>query len=136
MSRCCSPTRSPAVGGLTAPCSAVCLQVHIFHPPLVPSKYRSLLTDYVALARTRLADLKASHGLPSPAAAAYSASPHKGQCLTFPTMSPLQVSVENMGLYEDLSSARDIAEVRPPRFCGFLWPLARAHQAQSDFLGL
>ncbi|XP_049559518.1 Fanconi anemia group A protein isoform X2 [Orcinus orca] len=56
------------------------LQVHILHPPLVPSKYRSLLTDYVALARTRLADLK--------------------------------VSVENMGLYEDLSSAGDITEPR------------------------
>uniref|UniRef100_A0A452TVY9 FA complementation group A n=1 Tax=Ursus maritimus TaxID=29073 RepID=A0A452TVY9_URSMA len=61
------------------------LQVPILHPPLVPSKYRSLLTDYVALARTRLADLK--------------------------------VSVENMGLYEDLSSARDIAE-----------PHSQAHQ--------
>ncbi|XP_027472909.1 Fanconi anemia group A protein isoform X11 [Zalophus californianus] len=54
------------------------MQVHILHPPLVPSKYRSLLTDYVTLAKTRLADLK--------------------------------VSVENMGLYEDLSSARDITE--------------------------
>ncbi|KAF3817535.1 hypothetical protein GH733_012822 [Mirounga leonina] len=42
------------------------MQVHILHPPLVPSKYRSLLTDYV--------------------------------------------SMENMGLYEDLSSARDITE--------------------------
>ncbi|XP_024591394.1 LOW QUALITY PROTEIN: Fanconi anemia group A protein [Neophocaena asiaeorientalis asiaeorientalis] len=56
------------------------LQVHILHPPLVPSKYRTLLTDYVALARTRLADLK--------------------------------VSVENMGLYEDLSSAGDVTEPR------------------------
>ncbi|XP_032320532.1 Fanconi anemia group A protein isoform X2 [Camelus ferus] len=36
------------------------LQVHILHPPLVPSRYRSLLTDYVSLARTRLADLKVS----------------------------------------------------------------------------
>ncbi|XP_054426243.1 Fanconi anemia group A protein [Pteronotus mesoamericanus] len=54
------------------------LQVHILHPPLVPSKYRSLLTDYISLAKTRLADLK--------------------------------VSVENMGLYEDLSSAGDIIE--------------------------
>ncbi|XP_021561324.2 Fanconi anemia group A protein isoform X1 [Neomonachus schauinslandi] len=54
------------------------MQVHILHPPLVPSKYRSLLTDYVTLAKTRLADLK--------------------------------VSMENMGLYEDLSSARDITE--------------------------
>ncbi|XP_045431802.1 Fanconi anemia group A protein isoform X3 [Pipistrellus kuhlii] len=54
------------------------LQVHILHPPLVPSKYRSLLTDYVSLAKTRLADLK--------------------------------VSVENMGLYEDLSTARDVTE--------------------------
>ncbi|XP_027472901.1 Fanconi anemia group A protein isoform X4 [Zalophus californianus] len=61
------------------------MQVHILHPPLVPSKYRSLLTDYVTLAKTRLADLK--------------------------------VSVENMGLYEDLSSARDITE-----------PHSQAHQ--------
>nr|XP_020740950.1 Fanconi anemia group A protein [Odocoileus virginianus texanus] len=54
------------------------LQVHILHPPLVPGKYRALLTDYVALAKTRLADLK--------------------------------VSIENMGLYEDLSSAGDITQ--------------------------
>nr|XP_008533875.1 PREDICTED: Fanconi anemia group A protein isoform X6 [Equus przewalskii] len=54
------------------------MQVHILHPPLVPNKYRSLLTDYVTLAKTRLADLK--------------------------------VSIENMGLYEDLSSARDVTE--------------------------
>ncbi|XP_063653596.1 Fanconi anemia group A protein isoform X4 [Pan troglodytes] len=53
-------------------------KVHILHPPLVPSKYRSLLTDYISLAKTRLADLK--------------------------------VSIENMGLYEDLSSAGDITE--------------------------
>uniref|UniRef100_A0A5F9DGS5 FA complementation group A n=1 Tax=Oryctolagus cuniculus TaxID=9986 RepID=A0A5F9DGS5_RABIT len=59
-----------------------CLQVHILHPPLVPDKYRSLLSDYVSLAKTRLADLK--------------------------------VSIENMGLYEDLASAGDIAEVRSP----------------------
>ncbi|XP_037671434.1 Fanconi anemia group A protein isoform X3 [Choloepus didactylus] len=36
------------------------LQVHLLHPPLAPSKYRLLLTDYVALAKTRLADLKVS----------------------------------------------------------------------------
>ncbi|KAM5297919.1 Fanconi anemia group A protein [Glossophaga mutica] len=54
------------------------LQVHILHPPLVPSKYRSLLTDYISLAKTRLADLKAS--------------------------------VDNMGLYEDVSSAGDVTE--------------------------
>ncbi|XP_047566030.1 Fanconi anemia group A protein isoform X4 [Lutra lutra] len=54
------------------------LQAHILHPPLVPSKYRSLLTDYIALAKTRLSDLK--------------------------------VSMENMGLYEDVSSAGDITE--------------------------
>ncbi|XP_061029184.1 Fanconi anemia group A protein isoform X4 [Eubalaena glacialis] len=58
------------------------LQVHVLHPPLVPSKYRALLTDYVALARTRLADLK--------------------------------VSIENMGLYEDLSSAGDVTENHGP----------------------
>ncbi|XP_019675757.1 Fanconi anemia group A protein isoform X5 [Felis catus] len=61
------------------------MQAHILHPPLVPSKYRSLLTDYVTLAKTRLADLK--------------------------------VSLENMGLYEDLSSARDVTE-----------PHSQAHQ--------
>ncbi|XP_058530791.1 Fanconi anemia group A protein [Ochotona princeps] len=55
-----------------------CLQVHILHPPLVPDKYRSLLSDYISLAKTRLADLK--------------------------------VSIENMGLYEDLTSTGDIAE--------------------------
>ena len=38
----------------------LCPQVHILHPPLVPGKYRALLTDYVALAKTRLADLKVS----------------------------------------------------------------------------
>ncbi|KAM7058376.1 Fanconi anemia group A protein isoform 2-T2 [Molossus nigricans] len=58
--------------------SGHCFQVHILHPPLVPSRYRSLLTDYIALARTRLSDLK--------------------------------VSMENMGLYEDLSTAGDIIE--------------------------
>ncbi|XP_057609613.1 Fanconi anemia group A protein [Chionomys nivalis] len=54
------------------------MQVHIFHPPLVPSKYHSLLTDYISLAKTRLVDLK--------------------------------VSVENLGLYEDLSFSGDVAE--------------------------
>ncbi|XP_069843921.1 Fanconi anemia group A protein isoform X1 [Dipodomys merriami] len=54
------------------------LKVHILYPPLVPSKYRSLLMDYISLAKTRLADLK--------------------------------VSLENMGLYEDLSLAGDVAE--------------------------
>ncbi|KAL1784773.1 hypothetical protein HispidOSU_020115 [Sigmodon hispidus] len=54
------------------------MQVHIFHPPLVPSKYHSLLTDYISLAKTRLVDLK--------------------------------VSLENVGLYEDLSSSGDIAK--------------------------
>uniref|UniRef100_A0A8C0JWV1 FA complementation group A n=1 Tax=Canis lupus dingo TaxID=286419 RepID=A0A8C0JWV1_CANLU len=62
------------------------MQVHILYPPLVPSKYRSLLTDYVTLAKTRLADLKVS-------------------------------LVENMGLYEDLSSAKDVTE-----------PHSQAHQ--------
>ncbi|XP_047385809.1 Fanconi anemia group A protein isoform X2 [Sciurus carolinensis] len=54
------------------------MQVHVLHPPLVPGKFRALLADYVALARTRLADLK--------------------------------VSLENMGLYENLSSAGDVTE--------------------------
>ncbi|XP_054652028.1 Fanconi anemia group A protein-like [Dunckerocampus dactyliophorus] len=36
------------------------LKVHILHPPYVPVKHRSLLMDYVTLAKTRLADLKES----------------------------------------------------------------------------
>ncbi|XP_077888972.1 Fanconi anemia group A protein isoform X3 [Ictidomys tridecemlineatus] len=57
------------------------MQVHVLYPPLVPGKYRTLLTDYVALAKTRLADLK--------------------------------VSLENMGLYEHLSSSEDVTENQP-----------------------
>uniref|UniRef100_A0A087Y105 FA complementation group A n=1 Tax=Poecilia formosa TaxID=48698 RepID=A0A087Y105_POEFO len=49
------------------------LKVHILHPPFVPPKHRSLLMEYVTLAKTRLADL--------------------------------QESVEDMGLYEDVSAA-------------------------------
>ncbi|KAF3689254.1 Fanconi anemia group A protein [Channa argus] len=33
-------------------------KVHILHPPYVPVKHRSLLMEYVSLAKTRLADLK------------------------------------------------------------------------------
>ncbi|XP_071767373.2 Fanconi anemia group A protein [Centroberyx gerrardi] len=49
------------------------LKVHILHPPYVAMKHRSLLMEYISLAKTRLADLK--------------------------------VSVEDMGLYEDVSGA-------------------------------
>ncbi|NWX41782.1 FANCA protein, partial [Steatornis caripensis] len=48
------------------------LKVHIMYPPFVPTKHRSILLEYVTLAKTRLADLK--------------------------------VAIEDMGLYEDLSS--------------------------------
>ncbi|XP_008291818.1 Fanconi anemia group A protein [Stegastes partitus] len=34
------------------------LKVHILHPPYVPVKHRSLLMEYVSLAKTRLADLQ------------------------------------------------------------------------------
>ncbi|XP_059713547.1 Fanconi anemia group A protein isoform X5 [Haemorhous mexicanus] len=34
------------------------LKVHIMFPPFVPSKHRSLLLEYITLAKTRLADLK------------------------------------------------------------------------------
>ncbi|KAF7244657.1 Fanconi anemia group A protein [Varanus komodoensis] len=54
------------------------LKVHILHPPLVPSKYRPFLLEYVTLAKTRLADLK--------------------------------VSIEDMGLYEDLSSTKEAVQ--------------------------
>ncbi|XP_024138361.1 Fanconi anemia group A protein isoform X2 [Oryzias melastigma] len=36
------------------------LKVHILNPPYVPVKHRSLLMEYVSLAKTRLADLKES----------------------------------------------------------------------------
>ncbi|XP_054885707.1 Fanconi anemia group A protein-like isoform X2 [Poeciliopsis prolifica] len=36
------------------------LKVHILHPPFVPPKHRSLLMEYVTLAKTRLADLQES----------------------------------------------------------------------------
>ncbi|XP_056137246.1 Fanconi anemia group A protein [Lampris incognitus] len=49
------------------------LKVHILHPPYVAVKHRSLLLEYVSLAKTRLTDLK--------------------------------VSVEDMGIYEDVSGA-------------------------------
>ncbi|XP_009944846.1 PREDICTED: Fanconi anemia group A protein, partial [Leptosomus discolor] len=49
------------------------LKVHIMYPPFVPAKHRSILLEYITLAKTRLADLK--------------------------------VAIEDMGLYEDLSSA-------------------------------
>uniref|UniRef100_A0A4W2E7D8 FA complementation group A n=1 Tax=Bos indicus x Bos taurus TaxID=30522 RepID=A0A4W2E7D8_BOBOX len=65
-------------GPAVFPSYATWFQVHILHPPLVPGKYRTLLTDYVVLAKTRLADLK--------------------------------ISIENMGLYEDLSSAGDVTQ--------------------------
>ncbi|KFZ52276.1 Fanconi anemia group A protein, partial [Antrostomus carolinensis] len=48
------------------------LKVHIMYPPFVPTKHRSILLEYITLAKTRLADLK--------------------------------VAIEDMGLYEDLSS--------------------------------
>ncbi|XP_054245618.1 Fanconi anemia group A protein [Indicator indicator] len=48
------------------------LKVHIMFPPVVPAKHRSILLEYITLAKTRLADLK--------------------------------VAIEDMGLYEDLSS--------------------------------
>ncbi|KAM8985664.1 Fanconi anemia group A protein [Ara ararauna] len=48
------------------------LKVHIMYPPFVPAKHRSVLLEYITLAKTRLDDLK--------------------------------VAIEDMGLYEDLSS--------------------------------
>ncbi|XP_063440425.1 Fanconi anemia group A protein homolog isoform X2 [Mytilus trossulus] len=35
-----------------------CLKVHILRPPFVPSKCKDLLSDYIVLGKTRLADLK------------------------------------------------------------------------------
>ncbi|KAM5138070.1 Fanconi anemia group A protein [Mantella aurantiaca] len=51
------------------------LKVHILHSPFVPTKFRSLLMEYITLAKTRLADMK--------------------------------VSIEDMGLYEDLTVGSD-----------------------------
>ncbi|MBZ3876319.1 Fanconi anemia group A protein [Sciurus carolinensis] len=81
------------------------MQVHVLHPPLVPGKFCALLADYVALARTRLADLKASPCPPGPAGTRQSLSLLLGSSFSF-----LKVSLENMGLYENLSSAGDVTE--------------------------
>ncbi|NXP19943.1 FANCA protein, partial [Scytalopus superciliaris] len=54
------------------------LKVHIMYPPFVPTKHRSLLFEYITLAKTRLADLK--------------------------------VAIEDMGLYEDLSSTDEAVQ--------------------------
>ncbi|NWU16526.1 FANCA protein, partial [Cephalopterus ornatus] len=54
------------------------LKVHIMYPPFVPTKHRSLLLEYIALAKTRLSDLK--------------------------------VAIEDMGLYEDLSSTDEAVQ--------------------------
>ncbi|NXK98292.1 FANCA protein, partial [Formicarius rufipectus] len=54
------------------------LKVHIMYPPFVPTKHRSLLLEYITLAKTRLADLK--------------------------------VAIEDMGLYEDLSSTDEAVQ--------------------------
>ncbi|OBS77115.1 hypothetical protein A6R68_16418 [Neotoma lepida] len=67
------------------------MQVHIFHPPLVPSKYHSLLTDYISLAKTRLADLKASLAT-TLALPGSTQCPSLYSCVCF---SPLKVSLEN-----------------------------------------
>uniref|UniRef100_A0A8C5U7D5 FA complementation group A n=1 Tax=Malurus cyaneus samueli TaxID=2593467 RepID=A0A8C5U7D5_9PASS len=58
--------------------SAPYLKVHIMYPPFVPTKHRSLLLEYITLAKTRLADLK--------------------------------VAIEDMGLYEDLSSPSEAVQ--------------------------
>ncbi|XP_030812031.1 Fanconi anemia group A protein isoform X3 [Camarhynchus parvulus] len=54
------------------------LKVHIMFPPCVASKHRSLLLEYISLAKTRLADL--------------------------------QVAIEDMGLYEDLSAPEEAVQ--------------------------
>ncbi|NXW43109.1 FANCA protein, partial [Nyctiprogne leucopyga] len=54
------------------------LKVHIMYPPFVPTKHRSVLLEYITLAKTRLADLK--------------------------------VAIEDMGLYEDLSSTDEAVQ--------------------------
>ncbi|NWW12479.1 FANCA protein, partial [Oreocharis arfaki] len=54
------------------------LKVHIMYPPFVPTKHRSLLLEYITLAKTRLTDLK--------------------------------VAIEDMGLYEDLSSTDEAVQ--------------------------
>uniref|UniRef100_A0A8C3MXI6 Fanconi anaemia group A protein N-terminal domain-containing protein n=1 Tax=Geospiza parvula TaxID=87175 RepID=A0A8C3MXI6_GEOPR len=59
------------------------LKVHIMFPPCVASKHRSLLLEYISLAKTRLADL--------------------------------QVAIEDMGLYEDLSAPEEAPQAQALR---------------------
>lgn len=61
---------------------------------------------------------------------AFPCGPAPGWVLMLSPVS-LQVSIENMGLYEDLSSAKDVREVTAP------WGLSLyVQQSQSGFLGL
>ncbi|POI34842.1 hypothetical protein CIB84_001407 [Bambusicola thoracicus] len=75
---------------------APCLKVHIMYPPFVPTKHRSVLLEYITLAKTRLADLK--------------------------------VAIEDMGLYEDLSSTHDSVQLpkAPDTRMAFIDSLKRA----------
>lgn len=87
-------------------------QVHIMYPPFVPTKHRSLLLEYITLAKTRLADLKVRKhclfweeffvGLSNPAVC--------DTCSSDLT----QVAIEDMGLYEDLSAPEEAVQVLLP----------------------
>ncbi|NWX24828.1 FANCA protein, partial [Aegotheles bennettii] len=60
------------------------LKVHIMYPPFVPAKHRSILLEYITLAKTRLADLKVAiedMGLYEDLSAADEAVQPQGQAL-------------------------------------------------------
>lgn len=86
-------------------------QVHIMYPPFVPSKHRSILLEYITLAKTRLADLKVSKNCPFRKDIFLDLSnltvlwQRPSLCIT------TQVAIEDMGLYEDLSSTDEAVQV-------------------------
>ncbi|KAF0040818.1 hypothetical protein F2P81_006716 [Scophthalmus maximus] len=81
------------------------LKFHILHPPFVPVKHRGLLMEYVSLAKTRLTDLR-FHILHPP----FVPVKHRGLLMEYVSLAKtrltdLRESVEDMGLYEDVSGA-------------------------------
>lgn len=78
-------------------------KVHILHPPYVPAKHRSLLMEYVSLAKTRLADLKVKES--SRFRKKGTNFIKKRYFVRKPFCVCTQESVEDMGLYKDVSAA-------------------------------
>lgn len=120
----------PNQGQLTGWCPAVSSATGA-HPPPAPGPQQVPLPPHgLRLAGQDAAGRPEGESRPPPPPHS-PAVLHARLVLTLPLSSSLQISMENMGLYEDLSSAGDVIEVTHrsagPRAC------AHAPQAQSGF---